>query len=138
MRRYTATRVLPATVDEVWAVLEDPDRFKDWWPGVEEVEPSVRRALAPGAHWRVEGSSRPGLFRSALSGGLLVLEVVPKRRLVFQLTGEWLDVELDLEPDQDGTAATLVCHAPRFAGIRRTLPSQALSRLAALVRPAAP
>ena len=137
MRLYTARRVLPATVDEVWAVLADPDRFADWWPGVERVEPSVRRAVAPGAHWRIEGSaSRSLLRRPGHSGSLLILEVVPERRLVFQLAAESLDVELGLEPTEDGAAATLVCHAPRFGGIGRTFPSQALSRLAALVRPA--
>jgi hypothetical protein len=66
-----------------------------------------------------------------------VLEVEPLRRLVFQLSGERADVELDLEPVEDGeTQATLTVEAPRFGGIRRTLPSQALARLAALVRPA--
>jgi uncharacterized protein YndB with AHSA1/START domain len=136
MPLYTARRVLPGSVDEVWAVLSDPDRFANWWPGVDRVEPSVRRALAPGAYWRVEGSSRRLFRRPGLSGGLLILEVATERRLVFQLAGEGLDVELDLEPEEDGTAATLVCRAPRF-GINRSLPSQALSGLAALVRPAA-
>jgi uncharacterized protein YndB with AHSA1/START domain len=134
--RYTASRVLPATVEDVWAVLADPQRFADWWPGVVRVEPSVRRALAPGAHWQIEGALKPSLFRRPdLTGSLLVLEVEPERRLVFQMTGEHVEVELDLEPTEDGAAATLVCDAPRFGGIRRDFPSKALANLAALVRP---
>src|SRR5437588_1552434 len=52
--QYAAKRVLPATVDDVWAVLAEPDRFAEWWPGIGAVEPTVRRALAPGALWRIE------------------------------------------------------------------------------------
>ena len=135
MPRYEARRVLPATVEEVWAVLADPQRFADWWPGVLRVDPSVRNALAPGAHWQIEGAMKPSLRRRPdLTGSLLVLEVETERRLVFQMTGEHLAVELDLEPTEDGAAATLVCEAPRFGGIRRDFPSDALAKLAALVR----
>jgi uncharacterized protein YndB with AHSA1/START domain len=135
--RYAARRVLPATVDEVWAALAEPERWSEWWPGLLGVEPTVRRALAPGALWQLEGTDRPSLFRRPQLGGtLLVLEVVPLERVVFQLSGERADVELDLEPvEDDQTQATLVVDAPRFGGIRRTLPSQALSKLAGLVRP---
>jgi uncharacterized protein YndB with AHSA1/START domain len=136
--RYAARRTLPAPVDSVWAVLEDPARLAEWWPGIVRAEPTVRRALAPGAHWHVQGANRMSARRRPeLSGALLVLDVVPLRRLVFQLSGERMDVELDLEPVEDGeTQATLVVDAPRFGGIRRTFPSQALGKLAALVRPA--
>jgi uncharacterized protein YndB with AHSA1/START domain len=139
MPRYTARRTLPAPVERVWAVLEEPAQLAEWWPGIARTEPTVRRALAPGAHWNVEGSHRPSiLHRPELNGELLVLEVLRPRRLVFQLSGERMDVELDLQPVEDGeTQATLVVGAPRFHGIRRTFPSQALSRLASLVRPAA-
>ena len=59
----------------------------------------MRRALAPGALWQLEGTNRPSLFRRPQLGGtLLVLEVVPLRRITFQLTGERMDVELDLQP----------------------------------------
>jgi uncharacterized protein YndB with AHSA1/START domain len=135
LQRYEARRVLPATVEEVWAVLVDPQRFGDWWPGVLRVQPSVRNALAPGAHWQIEGATKASMFRKPeLTGSLLVLEVETERRLVFQMTGENLDVELNLEQTEDGAAATLVCEAPRFSGIRRTFPSQALARLADQVR----
>jgi uncharacterized protein YndB with AHSA1/START domain len=137
--QYAAKRVLPATVDDVWAVLDEPDRFADWWPGIGTVEPTVRRALAPGALWRVEGggSGRVSFRRRAEMGGnLLVIDVVPRSRVAFQLLTACIDVVLELAPHDDGTEATLTMEAPRFSGVRRDFPSQALSRLAGLVRPA--
>jgi uncharacterized protein YndB with AHSA1/START domain len=134
-----ARRTLPATVEDVWAVLA-ADRFADWWPGIERVESSVRRAVAPGALWQVEGRSQVSLFRrgTQLSGTLLVLDVVPQRRLAFQLSEARVDAELELEPDEDDrAAATLAVEAPRFSGVGRAFPSLALSQLAALVRPPA-
>ena len=119
-------------------MLADPARWPDWWPGLVEVAPSVRRALAPGAHWRLEGTNRPSFRpRPQLGGSLVVLDVVPLEHLSFQLTSEHARVELDLTPVEDGeTQATLAVEAPRFGGMGRTVPSQALAGLAALVRPA--
>jgi len=136
--RYEARRTLPASVEDVWAVLDDPARWPEWWPGLVGVQPSVRRALAPGAHWQLEGTERPSFRRRPqLGGSLLVLEVVPLERISFQLTGEHADVELDLQPVEDGeTQATLAVEAPRFGGMGRNAPSQALAGLAALVRKA--
>jgi uncharacterized protein YndB with AHSA1/START domain len=137
--RYEARRTLPASVEDVWAVLADPARWPEWWPGLVGATPTVRRALAPGAHWQLEGTGRPSFRRRPqLGGSLLVLEVVPLQRIAFQLSGEHADVELDLAPDEDGQAdASLAVEAPRFGGMGRAFPSEALARLAALVRPAA-
>ena len=139
MPRYAASRVLPATVDAVWAVLGEPESFADWWPGVERVEPTVRCAFAPGALWHVEGatSSKPSVRRRPqMMGDLLVIDVEPSSRVTFQLVSERIDAELRLEPTEDGdAAATLTVEAPRFAGVGRAFPSDALSKLAALVRP---
>ena len=138
MPRYEARRTLPASVEDVWAVLADPARWPEWWPGLEGADPSVRRALAPGAHWQLEGTERPSFRRRPqLGGSLLVLEVVPLRRVAFQLSGEHAEVELDLVPVEVAeTQATLAVEAPRFGGIGRSVPSQALAGLAALVRKA--
>ena len=138
MPRYAARRTLPGTVEHVWAVLADAARFADWWPGIEHVESAVRRAVAPGALWQVEGPSRVSLLRRSpqLSGTLLVLDVVPQRRLAFQLNEARVDAELELETNEDGqAAATLFVEAPRFSGVGRAFPSLALAQLAALVRP---
>ena len=62
---------------------------------------------------------------------------MPLRRIAFQLTGEHAEVELDLQPVEDGeTQAMLAVETPRFGGLGRTAPSQALAGLAALVREA--
>ncbi|HEY2311709.1 MAG TPA: SRPBCC family protein [Gaiellaceae bacterium] len=139
MPRYAASRTLPAPVDDVWAVLAEPERWPEWWPGLVGARPTVRRALAPGSHWHLEGSDRSGFGkRPQLGGSLIFLEVVPFKRIAFQLSGERADVELDLvEVEDRQTQATLGIEAPRFGGMGRTMPSQALARLAALVRPPA-
>jgi uncharacterized protein YndB with AHSA1/START domain len=130
---------LPAPVDAVWAVLADPARWIEWWPGLEMAESTVRRALAPGALWQIEGAGKPSVLRRPqVSGGsLLVLEVEPLRRVAFQLTSDRIDVELDLDPAEgdDETVARLGVQAPWFGGVRRTIASEALAKLAALVRP---
>ena len=139
MPRYAASRVLPATVDAVWAVLAEPERFAEWWPGVETVDPG-RRGLVPGGLWRIDAGRPKASFRRRpeMGGNLLVIEVVPPSRVVFQLMAERMWVELELESDEDGqAAAALVVDAPRFTGVGRAFPSEVLAKLAALVRPAA-
>jgi uncharacterized protein YndB with AHSA1/START domain len=135
-----ARRTLPAPVETVWDELAEPARWAEWWPGLAAADPTVRRALAPGALWHIEATNRPHLFRRPLSGGsLLILEVVPLHRIAFQLTSDRIEVELDLEPTSGDaeTVARLAIEAPRFGGVKRTLASDALAQLAALVRPAA-
>jgi uncharacterized protein YndB with AHSA1/START domain len=137
--RYEARRVLPATVEDVWDVLVQPERLAEWWPGIETVDPG-RRGLVPGGFWRVDGGTTKATFRRQpqLGGNLLVIEVVPRSRVVFQLLTDRVDVELQLEPTEDDqAAATLAVEVPWLSGVRRTYPSEALSSLAALVRPPA-
>jgi len=103
-------------------VLADPGRWPEWWPGLVGATSSVRNALAPGAYWQLEGTERPSLRRRPqLGGSLLFLE--------------YAEVELDLErAEDDETQATLAVDSPRFGGIGRSVPSEALAGLAALVR----
>src|SRR5204862_372867 len=77
-------------------------RFADWWPGIDHVESAVRRAVAPGALWQVEGPNRVSLLRRSpqLSGTLLVLDVVPQRRLAFHLNEARVGAELELETNE--------------------------------------
>jgi uncharacterized protein YndB with AHSA1/START domain len=137
--RYEARRILPSTVGEVWDVLARPERLADWWPGIEAVDPG-RRGLVPGGFWQVDGGSTKRTFRRQpqLGGNLLVIDVVPRSRVAFQLLTDCIDVELELEPTEDDqAAATLVVEVPWLRGIRKTYPSEALAGLAALVRPSA-
>ena len=117
-------------------MLSDPARWPEWWPGLVSATSSVRRALAPGAHWNLGGTERPSFRRRPeLGGSLIVLEVVPFEHVSFLLTGEHAEVALDLERVEDNeTQARLAVEAPRFGGLGRSVPSEALAGLAAVVR----
>jgi uncharacterized protein YndB with AHSA1/START domain len=133
--RYAADRTLLAPVDDVWAFLAEPYNLADWWPGISGVEPD-RRGLAPGARWRVLSPDRPSLFRRPQSSGtLLVLDVVPMERIVFQLTGDRIEAELSLRAlDERRTEASLVVDGPFLIGLRRRYPVQALEALYGLLQ----
>jgi uncharacterized protein YndB with AHSA1/START domain len=133
--RYAADRTLLAPIDDVWAFLAEPYNLADWWPGISGVEPD-RRGLAPGARWRVVSPNKPSLFRRPqTAGALLVLDVVPMKRIAFQLTGDRIDVELSLRAlDERRTEASLVVDGPFLIGLRRRYPAQALERLYDLIQ----
>ena len=137
MPRFAADRTLLAPLGDVWAFLVEPYNLPDWWPGVSGVEPD-RRGVAPGARWKVLGPDQPTFFRKPdAAGTLLVLEVVPMRRIAFQVVAQRLDAELDLEDDGEGrTSVSLVVDAPLLS-IRRSFPGQALARLYDLVQTSA-
>jgi uncharacterized protein YndB with AHSA1/START domain len=132
--RFAAERTLLAPLEDVWMFLAEPFHLSDWWPGISGVQPD-RRGLAPGARWQVLGPDRPSFLKKPdASGTLLVLEVVPMRRIAFQLTGQRLDAELDLEQlEESRTRATLVVDAP-FLTVRKSFPHQALGRLYDLIQ----
>jgi uncharacterized protein YndB with AHSA1/START domain len=134
MPRFAADRILLAPLTDVWAFVVEPFNLPDWWPGVSGVEPD-RRGMAPGARWRVLGPDRPSFLKKPdAAGTLLVLDVVPMRRLAFQLTGQRLDAELELQETDDGlTRAALSVDAPLLT-VRRAFPHQALARLYDLVQ----
>jgi uncharacterized protein YndB with AHSA1/START domain len=134
--QFAAERILLAPIEDVWAFLAEPYNLADWFPGVSGVQPD-RRGLAPGARWQVLGPNQPSWFKKPdASGTLLVLDVVPMRRLAFQLTGQRLDAELELEQREGRTRARLIVDAP-FLLVRRSFPHQALARLYDLVQTAA-
>ena len=134
MPRYAAERVLLAPIEDVWAFLVEPYNLPDWFPGVSGVQPD-RRGVAPGARWQVLGADKPSFLRKPdAAGTLLVLDVVPMSRLVFQLTGQRLDAELELAPADEGTTrARLAVEAP-FLAVNRGFAHQALGRLYDLVQ----
>jgi len=126
--RYAAERVLIASLDDVWAFVAEPFNLPDWFPGVSGVQPD-RRGMAPGARWQVLGPDRPSLLRKPdAAGKLLVIDVVPMRRIAFQLTGQRLDAELELEPVGEETRAALAVEAP-FLTVSRSFPQKALQKL---------
>jgi uncharacterized protein YndB with AHSA1/START domain len=131
--RYAAERVLLAPLEDVWTFLAEPFNLSDWWPTISGVEPD-RRGLAPGARWKVVAPSEPSLFRRPqASGTLIVLDVVPMRRIAFQLPAEHVDAELELEPvDESRTKAVLTVEGSWL--MRGSFPRRALDRLDSLLR----
>jgi uncharacterized protein YndB with AHSA1/START domain len=134
MARYTAERTLLASLGDVWSFVAEPYHLPDWWPGVSGVEPD-RRGLAPGARWKILGPDRPTLLRKPdAAGTLIVLEVVPMRRIAFQLVAQHVDAELELQPvDDERTTVSLGIEAP-FLSVPRTAARNALRRLYELVQ----
>src|SRR5207249_3020617 len=127
--KVAATHRIDAPRELVWAIVADPERFGEWWPGVASVEPG-RRGLVPGARWRIEGESRGRYLRRPLPAGeLLVLEVRIAERVAFQLTGDRIDVELVLRDDEGSTTVELVVEAPPLIGMRRAFPGNVLRAL---------
>jgi uncharacterized protein YndB with AHSA1/START domain len=127
-----ASRELLAPRDEVWNVISEPYRIRDWWPGISGLQPD-RRGFAPGARWQLVGDNQPRwLRRPNMTGMLVVLAIDVPERFAFLLTGDRLQVELRLEDAGARTLATLSVEAPPLVGLRRTLPERALGRLYAL------
>jgi uncharacterized protein YndB with AHSA1/START domain len=138
MPRVAAERELLAPIEDVWEFLSDPWRIRDWWPGITGLEVD-RRGFSSGARWKVVGDNRPSLLRRPnMTGSLLVREVVEPRLFSFHLTGERLDVELELEASSpQRTQARLTVNGPALIGLRRSLPRRALDRMHALCQTAA-
>ena len=140
MPAYTAARNLPASRDRVWAFLSEPEHLIEWWPGIGEVQPG-RQGLAPGARWRIGGRGRlahPVGRKPDVAGTLIFLDVKPPELATRQFVDSRVDVELRLtETDADRTHAELTVTAPFLAGVRRSLPNKALTRLQALCETAA-
>jgi|SRR6478752_5929857 len=93
--------VLPATRDEVWDALTEPDRLADWFANDVEVD------LRPGGGASFRWSN--GEERRAT-----VTEVDHERRLAFEWDDEGL-VEFTLEDDADGTRLTVVETTPAWS-----------------------
>ncbi|HET7567629.1 MAG TPA: SRPBCC family protein [Gaiellaceae bacterium] len=141
MPRHSASRVLLAPLEDVWAFLAEPFHLADWWPGIAGVQPD-RRGLAPGARWRLQAGAQQSfglaLFRRpGAAGTLLVTEVERGRRVAFHLASEHTDAELELESEAPArTRVTLTVQGP-WGAVSRSLPRRALSRLFDLVQTSA-
>ncbi len=51
--------VIPASIDEVWAVLSDLTTYPHWWTLIQVVPLGAETRVLPGTPFRIEGS-RPG------------------------------------------------------------------------------
>ncbi len=128
--RITVSRDLLAPRPDVWGFLAEPYHLADWWPTAAGVQPD-RRGSAAGARWQVIAGREPTLLRRPEAAGTLVVTASEAPRLfAFHLTGERLDVRVELEATAaDRTRATVTVEGPWLIAFRRTLARRALSRL---------
>jgi uncharacterized protein YndB with AHSA1/START domain len=140
MPTYSAARELLAPRTDIWAFVAEPARLADWWPGIFGVH-ADRRGLAPGARWQIQSRGRPHPLvgpKFAVDGMIVILEVVPPELVAWQFVHDRYDVRLRLtERPDERTLAELEVSAPLLAGLRRSLPRRALTRLHALCQTAA-
>jgi uncharacterized protein YndB with AHSA1/START domain len=136
--KVTASRELLAARPDVWDFLGEPYHLPDWWPGASGVQPD-RRGSAAGARWQVVAGQDPTLLRRPEAAGTLVVTASDRPALfAFHLTGEKLDVRVDLEAiAADRTRATVTVEGPWLIARRRTLARRAASRLYGLCQTAA-
>jgi uncharacterized protein YndB with AHSA1/START domain len=92
---------VPASAEETWDALTDPERLADWLAEDAELD------LRPGGELavRVDDERRSGFFE----------EIEPPRRLVFWWgpeEGEPTRVEIELEPDGEDTRVRVVESRP--------------------------
>ncbi|HEV8462289.1 MAG TPA: SRPBCC domain-containing protein [Gaiellaceae bacterium] len=93
--------VLPATREDVWEALTEPERLEDWFANEVEVD------LQPGGEVSFRWSN--GEERHAT-----VIEVEPERRLAFEWDDEG-EVEFTLDDDVDGTRLVVVESSPAWS-----------------------
>jgi uncharacterized protein YndB with AHSA1/START domain len=128
----TASRVLVASREDVWALVAEPYHLPDWWPAYTGVEPD-RRGLAEGARWTVLRSRTPGFLRKPRGKGLIVIQrVSPGEELAWLDLSQNVEAGLRLEDEGRGTRATAFVDGPQWrllAEGARGLPRLAVARL---------
>jgi uncharacterized protein YndB with AHSA1/START domain len=136
----TASRVLLASREDVWAIVAEPFHLPDWWPAYTGVEPD-RRGLVEGARWTVLRSRTPGFLRKPRGKGLIVIQrVSPGEELAWLDLSQNVEAGLTLEDEGRGTRATAFVDGPFWrllAEGARGLPRLAVARLYDLCQTAA-
>ncbi|MGN6693727.1 MAG: SRPBCC family protein [Aquihabitans sp.] len=94
--------VLDASPAQVWATLEQVDRYRSWWPWLRRLE---AERLAAGEAWRC--TVTPSLpYRVAFD--VLLDEVAEETTVAATVRGDVVGAaRIDLAPDGDGTALRL-------------------------------
>jgi uncharacterized protein YndB with AHSA1/START domain len=106
--------VLPASRDEVWQALTEPERPEDWFAN--DVDLDLRPGGGASFRWG-NGEERHAT----------VTEVDPERRLAFEWDDEG-EVEFTLADDADGTRLTVVETSPAWTAALE-LQASALARV---------
>ena len=107
-------RSIPASSDEVWRVVSDPERLSQWWPGVVRVEEATPDT------WTTVFASAKG---KSVRADYTRVEAEPLRRLVWRQELEQSPferilmestTEIELSPqDTDTLVAVAIRHRPR-------------------------
>ena len=94
--------VLPATRDDVWEALTEPERLEDWFATEVELEPR------PGGR---------GTFRwgNGEERSVSVEEVEPERLLTLRWDDDGGEVVFTLEPVPEGTRLVVVESSPEWS-----------------------
>ncbi len=119
------TRVVPAPLDEVWKVIEDPYQMPRWWPGVERMEGvdegrftqvfKTRRRRTVRADFQLLSSEPPGgEYTSGRRAWAQQVEGTPFEPVLHESI-----TEVVAEPVDDGTRVTLA-QRQRLRGYSRT------------------
>jgi uncharacterized protein YndB with AHSA1/START domain len=128
----TASRVLLASREDVWAIVAEPYHLPDWWPAYTGVEPD-RRGLVEGGRWTVLRSRTPGFLRKPRGKGLIVIQrVSPGEELAWLDVAQNVEAGLRLEDEGRGTRATAFVDGSFWrllAEGARGLPRLAVARL---------
>jgi uncharacterized protein YndB with AHSA1/START domain len=128
----TASRLLLASREDVWAIVAEPYHLPDWWPAYTGVEPD-RRGLVEGARWTVLRSRTPGFLRKPRGKGLIVIQhVSPGEELAWLDLSQQVEAGLRLEDEGRGTRATAFVDGPFWRLVAegaRGLPRLAVARL---------
>src|SRR5262249_14334089 len=118
----TDEAVIPAPVDEGWAVLSDLATWRDWWTliDVTPLDPDAATVVHPGQRFRIEGS-RPGAAQKR-GWNVAVREGVPNGRGGLEHTDGDLGgrTAWELEPVDDGTLAKYI-----YRGVHATVDESA-------------
>lgn len=107
MKRVTRETVLPASPDEVWEALTDPDALSAWFGAEVRIDsPGFlgTEEMVPGARLRFrmpDGSEHAAVVEEAVPGERLAFRWLPVDR-------EPGRVEMELEPDEAGTRVRVV------------------------------
>jgi uncharacterized protein YndB with AHSA1/START domain len=140
------TRDIPASPDQVWAVLADPKRYAEWVVGAQEVRGFEGDWPAPGARFH----HTVGLGPIHIHDDTSVLESNPSRRLVLRARARPLGhARIALELTQSGAGTRLVMveepTSPVASLLRKVVDPlihsrnvEALRRLEGLVCPSEP
>jgi uncharacterized protein YndB with AHSA1/START domain len=104
--------VIPASIDEVWAVLSDLTTYPHWWTLIEVVPLSAETRVVPGTPFRIEGSRPGGPTRG---WNCEVLEVdAPNRYEIAYVSGDLIGrAAWELEAVDGGTKVAYV-----YRGVR--------------------